>query len=83
MKNAAGIYGIVAVLAIFLEPFLRIGMHYLMLKLTAAVTAIFGCKEMTDLIGSFSEAMGFLLAMTGSVCILLLISTVCFLKGVG
>lgn len=83
MKNAAGIYGILAVLAIFLEPFARIGIHYLMLKLTAAVTAIFGCKEMTDLIGDFSEAMGFLLAMTGSVCVLLLISTVCFLKGVG
>ena len=83
MNNAAGIYGIVAVLAIFLEPFLRIGIHYLMLKLTTAITGIFGCKEMTDLIGSFSEAMGFLLAMTGSVCILLLISTVCFLKGVG
>ncbi len=83
VKNAAGIYGILAVLAIFLEPFLRIGIHYLMLKITSAVTGIFGCKEMTDLICSFSEAMGFLLAMTGSVCVLMLISTVCFLKGVG
>lgn len=83
MKNAAGIYGILAVLAIFLEPFLRIGIHYGMLKLTSAVTGVFGCKDMTDLIGDFSEAMGLLLAMTGSVCVLLLISTVCFLKGVG
>lgn len=83
MKNAAGIYGILAVLAVFVEPFLRIGIHYLMLKLTAAVSGIFGAKEMTELIGSFSEAMGMLLAMTCSVCLLLLISTVCFLKGVG
>lgn len=83
VKNAAGIYGILAILAIFLEPFLRIGIHYLMLKLTAAVTGIFGCKDMTELIGNFSEAMGFLLAMTGSVCVLTLVSTVCFLKGVG
>ena len=83
MKNAAGIYGIFAVLAVFLEPFLRIGIQYLMLKLTAAVTGIFGCKEMTDLIGDFCDAMGLLLAMTGSVCLLMLISTVCFLKGVG
>ena len=83
MKNAAGIYGIFAVLAVFLAPFLRIGIHYLMVKLSAAVTGIFGCKQMTDLIGDFSEAMGFLLAMTGSVCTLHLISTVCFLKGVG
>lgn len=83
VKNVAGVYGILAVLAIFLAPFLGIGIHYLMLKVTAAVTGVFGCKEMTELIGNFSEAMGFLLAMTGSACVLMLVSTVCFLKGVG
>lgn len=83
MKNTAGIYGIFAVLAVFLQPFLRIGAHYLMLKLTAAVCGTFGCKSLTDLIGDFSTAMGLLLAMTGAVCLMLLISTVCFLKGVG
>ena len=83
MKNAAGIYGILAVLAVFLSPFLKIGVHYLILKLTAAVCGIFGEKGLTELIGAFSTAMGLLLAMTGSECLLLLISTVCFLKGVG
>ncbi len=83
LKNAAGIYGIFAVLAICVEPFLKIGIHYLMLKITAAICAIFGSKELTELIGSFSEAMGLLFAMTASVCVLLMISTVCFLKGVG
>lgn len=83
MKNAAGIYGILAVLAVFVEPFLRIGIHYLMLKAAAALCGIFGCKSMTGLIEDFSAAMGLLLAMTGSTCLLLLISTVCFMKGVG
>lgn len=83
MKNAAGIYGILAVLAIFLEPFLRIGTHYLLLKATAAIAAVFGPKRMTGLIEDYSAAMGLLLAMTGAVCLLLLISTVCFMKGVG
>lgn len=83
MKNAAGIYGILAILAIFLEPFLRIGAHYLILKLTAALCGVFGSKQMTELIGDFSSAMGLLLAMTGATCLLLLISTVCFMKGVG
>lgn len=82
-KNAAGIYGIFAILALFLEPFLRIGAHYLMLKLTAAVCNVFGEKRSTNLIEDFSSAMGFLLGMTGSICLLLLISTVCFLKGAG
>ena len=83
MKNAAGIYGILAILAVCLRPFLKIGVHYLILKLTAALCALFGTKRLTELVGDFSTAMGLLLAMTGSECLLLLISTVCFLKGVG
>lgn len=83
MKNAAGIYGILAVLAICIVPFLRIGVHYLVLKVTAAICSLFGARRMTDLVEDISSAMGLLLAMTGSVCMLLLISTICFLKGVG
>lgn len=83
MKNAAGIYGILAILAVFLEPFLRIGIHYLLMKGTAAVCGIFAPKRMTGMIEDCTAAMGLLLAMTGAVCILLLISTVCFMRGVG
>lgn len=82
-KNAAGVYGILAVLAVFLEPFLRIGIHYLVWKATAALCSIFGSKAVTGLVEDFSTAMGLLLAMTGTVCLLLLISCVCFMKGVG
>lgn len=83
MKNAAGIYGILAVLALFLEPFLRIGTHYLILKATAAICSIFGGQGTTGMIEDFSTAMGMLLGMTGAMCLLVLISTVCFMKGVG
>lgn len=83
MKNSAGIYGILAMLAVFLTPFLRIGTQYLVLKFTAAVCALFGGKALVELIGDFSTAMGMLLAMTGAMCLLQLISTVCFLRGVG
>lgn len=82
MRSAAGVYGLLAILAICLGPFLRIGVQYLMLKLTAAACAVFGTKETAGLIQDFSAGMGMLLAMTGTMCLLLLISTVCFLKGV-
>lgn len=82
VKNSAGIYGILAIVCMFLGPFLRIGIHYILLKLTTAVCGIFAEKTTTDLIGDFSSAMGLLLAMTGSICMLLMISTVCFMKGV-
>lgn len=82
-KNAAGIYGMLAVLAVCITPFFRIGVHYLLLKLTAALSGVIASKRASKLLEDFSSAMGLVLAMTGSVCLLLLISTVCFLKGVG
>lgn len=82
MKNAVGIYGTVALIALWISPFLRIGIQYLLLKLTAALCAVVDSKAINDLVASFSGAMGLLLAMTGSACVLLLISMVCFMKGV-
>ena len=81
MKSAAGVYGMVALIAIWLTPFLNIGISYLLLKLSGAVCDSFGVKKISGLIKSFSEAMGLLLGMTASVCILLLISIICFMKG--
>ena len=82
MKNAAGIYGILATLAVFVDPFLKIGVRYILLKITSTICGLVTTKSITGLIEDFTTAFGLLLAMTGSVCLLLLISTVCFLKGV-
>ncbi len=82
-KSAVGAYGVLAVAAIWISPFLTIGIQYLLLKMTAALCAMFGVKSVTGLIQDFSTAMGLLLGMTAAVCILLLISTVCLMKEVG
>ena len=83
MKNAVGIYGLLAVVAIWITPFLQIGAMFLLLKLTAVVCSVFGVKEASDLIEDFSGAMGLLLGMTGTISLLVLISTICFMKGMG
>lgn len=83
LKNAAGIYGILALLAIFLEPFLKIGVQYLVLKVLAVLCLILEGSALAELLEDLSSAMGLLLAITGSVCVLQLISTVCFMKGFG
>lgn len=83
MKNAVGVYGLLAVAAIWMTPFVKIGLQYLVLKLTAAVCGVFGVKQATELVSDFSAAMGILLGMTGAVSFLLLISTVCMMKGMG
>jgi len=83
MKNAVGMYGLLAVAAIWITPFLQIGTQFLLLKLTAVLCAVFGVKEASELIEDFSSAMGLLLGMTGTVSLLMLISTICFMKGMG
>jgi stage III sporulation protein AE len=82
MKGAVGVYGVLAITAIWIMPFVRIGVQYLMLKAVGALCAGFELKRPAGLIEDFAAAMGILLAMTGTVLVLLLISTVCFMKAV-
>lgn len=83
MKNSAGVYGLIAIVAVFIGPFLQIGTQYLLLKITGGVCSLFGTEKENALLQDFSNGMGMVLAMTGCVCLFLLIAVVCFLKGVG
>lgn len=80
MKNTVGIYGFIATMAICLGPFLKIGIHYLLLKLTAAICGVFANKASSKLLDEMTGAMGLVLAMTGTVCLLFLISIVCMIR---
>lgn len=83
VKNAAGVYGILALISLLLVPLLQIAIQYALLRIAAALSSLFAQKNICNLMDDFAGAMGFLLAMTGTVCLILLISIVCFLKGMG
>ena len=83
VKNSVGIYGCLAVCAMVTGPFLQIGVHYLLLKATGALCQVIGGSREAGLIEDFSSAMGLILGMTGAMGLILLISVVCFLRGVG
>lgn len=83
VKNAVGMYGVLVIIALWIRPFMEIGVQYLMLKITAGLCGIFGAKAPVKLISGFSGAMGMLLGMTGAVSVLLMVSVVCFMRGVG
>lgn len=80
LKNTIGILGMTAVLGIAIVPFLRVGIQYLIMKVTAACSGTIALKEHTALLKNLSSAMGLLLAMTGICAMLLLVSGVCYLK---
>lgn len=81
VKNSVGIYGLLAIIAVTILPVLSIGAHYLLLKITGALSGFFAPKGISSLLEDFSSCMGLVLAMVGSVCLMQLISVVCFLKG--
>ena len=82
IKNSVGIYGLLAVSAIWMAPFLRVGVHYLLLKLTAAACGVFNQNSGTILVDNYCSVMGYVMAMISVSGLLSLISTVCYMKGV-
>ena len=82
MKNTVGVYGLLVLISIWIGPFLQIGVQYMLLKVTAGICEMFATKQISGLVKDFSGAMGLVLGMTGSICLVFLISTICFMKGV-
>ena len=74
LKNAVGAFGMLAVIAICLLPFLRLAVQYLLYKLTAFLAATVGSAPLVGLIDALGSAFGLVLGMAGCCSLLLLIS---------
>ena len=82
LKSAVGTFGLLAFLAIFIAPFLRMGIQYLAFKMTTALGGILGSK-LTGFMECMTVTMGFLLAMLASCVLMCMMSCFCFLRVVG
>lgn len=82
LGSGAGIWGILTVLALFCLPVIRIGCQYLLLKVTSAVGESLGGLRCAAVAGDFAGMLGLLMALVSTQTVLLLISTVSFLRGV-
>lgn len=76
LKNAVGIFGLLATLAFCLLPFLQLGVHYLVYKVTSALAATLSGSRIAGLIGEIGTAFGLILGMTGAGALVLLVSMV-------
>lgn len=83
VRTAAGVYGMLAVLAISLRPFLRIAVLYGAMKASAALSGLFGQKDLTTLIGKLADAFGLLLGLTGTYAAAALLCIALSMKTVG
>lgn len=83
VKNAVGVFGLMAVCAVCLGPFLRLGVNYLMYKLAAGLAAMSTDGAVTRLISGVGDAFGLMMAISGSSAVMLFISVISVMKAVG
>lgn len=83
LRNAVGVFGMLVILGICLAPFLRMGVHYLVYKLTAALCATVSGGKLSDLIDAIGGAFALELGMIGCCGVLLLICVISCLSASG
>lgn len=76
LKNSIGVLGMLAVLGMCIIPFLQLGVHYLMYKITAVLAAVVADSRVTGLIDGIGGAFGLVLGMSAACALLLLISLI-------
>ena len=76
LRGTVGVFGMVTVLGLCLVPLIRLAVHYLAYKLAAALSCALGAGPAVALVDRLSSAFGLVLGMTGSCCLLLLITLV-------
>ena len=74
LKGTIGVFGMLAVLAMCIHPFLQLGIQYLLYKLTAFLSAAVGAASLCKLIDGLGGVFGLVLGMTGACGMLLLVS---------
>ena len=78
LRNSVGVFGMLAVLAACVYPFLQLGIQYLLYKAAAFLAAAAGMPDLCRLLDGLGGAFALVLGMTAACALLLLVSALCF-----
>ncbi|MDR0838402.1 MAG: stage III sporulation protein AE [Oscillospiraceae bacterium] len=82
LRNAVGVFGVLAVAATCAVPFLKLGVNYLLFKAAGGLSATVADASVTKLINAFGAAFGMTLGMAGVAAVMLFVSIVSTIKTV-
>ncbi len=82
LKNAIGVFGMLAILAICLLPFLKLAVHYICYKIAAGLTSCVSEQRLSNLVGGIGTAFGLVMGMTGACAIMIFLSVISMMKAV-
>jgi stage III sporulation protein AE len=80
LRNAVGIFGLIAVLATCMLPFLRLGVNYLLYKAVAGLAGSISDGRITKLVNAVSNAFGMMLGLVGASALMLFVSIISVIK---
>ena len=83
LKSSVGLYGMLAIAAICLFPFLRLGAQYLLMKLGAAIGGLLGQPRLAALTEQLAGAFGLLLGLCGAYSVGMLLCVALCVRMVG
>lgn len=83
LRNAIGVFGALVILGMCLTPFLQMGVHYLVYKLTAALAGTISEGKVVELIDNIGGAFAMELGMVASCGMLLLFGVISCLNAAG
>ena len=76
LRNAVGIFGMLAVIAICIVPFIRLGVHYLFYKVAAGLTGSVADSRISKLVGAIGTSFGMTLGLVGACAMMLFFSII-------
>jgi stage III sporulation protein AE len=82
LRNAVGIFGALAVAAMCVLPFVRLGAHYLIYKAAGSLAGVFAGGRVARLIGDVGAAFGMTLGMAGMSAVMVFVSIISMTRAV-
>lgn len=80
LRNAIGVFGLLAVAGTCILPFLRLGANYLLYKTAAGLSGAIADGRITKLVNAVSSAFGMMLGLVGASAMMLFISIISVIK---
>lgn len=80
LRNTAGVFGLLAVLAVCVTPFLQLGVRYLLFKAAAAVAEAVAGERLGRLIDGIGSVYGMALGLVGTAAVFLFVSVLSLIR---
>lgn len=82
IRNAVGLFGLGAVMALCMAPFLAIGLRYLLFKAAAAVIGQIAGERIGSLVEGIGSAYGMIMGLVGTGAVFMFISVISLVRTV-